>query len=363
MGSTKLARKIFRPTPIKSIFRYTAVALAALTVLPLAAEACAEHRKWAVALRVDNDLFGGRGQDQGYSNGLQITAISRNIANLRDDPCLSTAAQHLNTYLDWLQPGAYSQRNMVVSLQHALYTPRDRSQVNVIPNDRPYAAALLFSVGYNAREDNHLRISHLRLGMVGPVAFGQEMQDAWHDLIGVKRFHGWDEQLHNEPVFQLVHERLNKYVLGTPSTNIAGLGQDLIVHWGAALGNLGTHANTGLEWRLGWKLPDDFGSAPLRPAGSNAAPRPGGALDDNWSGHLFVNLDSRWVLRDITLDGNTFRNSHRVDKKNFVTDLGFGMAFTQGDWKLAFAHYFRSREFDGQRDRPVYGSVTIGRRF
>ncbi len=346
------------PLSIPPLLRFLLLLPALLTVMPAVADECPERRNWSLALRVDNDLFGGRGQDQGYSNGLQLTAVSPNIADYVGDPCLSPPARALNRYLDWLQPGAYEQRNMVVAVQQALYTPADKLPRTVIADDRPYAAALLFSVGYNARDGDSLRASHLRLGVVGPAALGHEVQDAWHHLIGVSRFHGWDNQLHNEPVFQFIHERLRKFDYAP----LAGdLDHDLILHWGGALGNFGTHANAGFEWRLGWHLPDDFGSAPLRPAGENAAPRGGG--EQAWGGHLFINLDSRWVLRDITLDGNTFRDSHHVDKRKFVTDLGFGMAFTYGEWKFAFARYFRSREFDGQRERPVYGSFTIGRRF
>jgi len=272
------------------VFFAVAIPLLATVALPLAAEECPEQRNWAVALRVDNDLFGGRGQDQGYSNGLQLTAVSPNVGSYRDDPCLSLPARSLNSYLDWLQPGAFSRRNMVVSLRHALYTPADKSAVNVVPNDRPYAAALLFGVGYNAREGNRLRASHLRLGVVGPAAYGQEVQDAWHKVIGVSRFQGWDNQLHNEPVFQLIHERLQKHVFASQS--VSGLGQDFIWHWGGALGNLGTHANVGFEWRFGWRLPDDFGSAPLRPAGENAAPRTGTEVDQGWA----ATCSSIWTI-------------------------------------------------------------------
>lgn len=343
--------------------RICASLLIALTTLPIQAAAtgeCASRKDWAMSLRVDNDLFGGRDQDQGYSNGLQISTVSPNIAEDKDDPCSPIIARSLNHYLDWLQPGRYDQRNMVVSLQHALYTPTDKQPAKQMPDDRPYAAALLLSVGYNAREGDHLRAGHLRVGLVGPAALGHQVQSAAHKLMGVERFNGWNNQLRNEPVFQLVHERMWRRLLtGTPST----LGQDVIFHGGGALGNLGAYANAGLEWRWGWKLPDDFGSAPLRPAGANAAPGPDAAWKREWSSHLFVNLDTRWMLRDITLDGNTFRSSHRVDKKPWVTDLGYGVVVNYGEWRLAFAHYLRSREFYGQRERPAYGSFSISRRF
>ena len=39
-----------------------------------------------------------------------------------------------------------------------------------------------------------------------------------------------------------------------------------------SLGNFATYANAGGELRFGLRLPDDFGTAPLRPAGENTAP-------------------------------------------------------------------------------------------
>ena len=77
--------------------------------------------------------------------------------------------------------------------------------------------------------------------------------------------------------------------------------------------------------------------------------------------HAFVTTDGRWVLRDITLDGNTFKDSHSVDKRPFVGEIGAGLALTKGRWKFALARYYRSREFEGQPEAPVFGSFTISR--
>ncbi len=175
----------------------------------------------------------------------------------------------------------------------------------------------------------------------------------------MERWGGWDNQLRDEPVLQLVHERRRRM---HAATRASGWGWDAIGHWGGSLGNFATYLNAGTEWRMGLHLPDDFGTAPLRPAGENSAPvvvrsAPG------WAGHLFVVLDARWVAHDITLDGNTFRSSHRVDSRPVVADIGYGLAFTRNRWRFAFARYHRTREFDGQRDVPVYGSFTIGRKF
>lgn len=248
---------------------------------------------------------------------------------------------------------------MIFGVGQLLYTPTDRNRTDLIADDRPYAAALLLSFGYNARKGDRLRTTQLRLGMVGPSAFGEQVQNRWHDVIGSDRFDGWDHQLRDEPVLQLIHERRKR--LGRRETP-GGWGWDLTRHWGGSLGNFATYANVGGEWRFGARLPDDFGTAPLRPAGENTSPVKEVA-DRRWHGHVFVAVDARWVLHDITLDGNTFKSSHSVDKRPMVADIGYGVALHRGHWRFALARYHRTREFDGQEDIPVYGTFTIGRHF
>jgi hypothetical protein len=134
---------------------------------------------------------------------------------------------------------------------------------------------------------------------------------------------------------------------------------DAIRHYGLSLGTLSTHANVGGEVRFGWKLPDDFGTSPLRPAGENSAPSMRSRYYAGWSVHGFMSVDGRLVLRDITLDGNTWKDSHSVDKELLVSEAALGVAIRHGRWKFAFARYFRSKEFKGQQDTPSYGSFTV----
>ena len=310
-------------------------------------------------LRVDNDLFGGLNQDQGYSNGFLASWVSPNLVDYVGDPGLPRIVRFLNRRLALLQPDGFDEQNMTIGLGQLMYTPTDSASGDLIPDDRPYAGALLFSLGYHARKGDHLRSSQLRIGMVGPSAHAHQTQDWWHRIIGAEHFNGWQHQLRDEPVLQLIHERRKRVARRVRDD---GLGWDYIRHWGASLGNFATYANVGGEWRFGLRLPDDFGTAPLRPAGENNAPVRVLA-DFRWNGHLFVAVDARWVLYDITLDGNTFKSSHSVDKRPFVADVGYGIAVHRGHWRFAFARYHRSREFKGQHEVPVYGTVTLGRHF
>ena len=310
-------------------------------------------------LRIDNDMFGGAGQDQGYSNGFLASWVSPNLVNYRNDPCLPGMAKWLNRSLAVLQPEGFDEQNMTMGLGQMMYTPRNRKRRDLITDDRPFAGVLMFSLGYNARRDDVLRTSQLRFGVVGPTTHAGEVQNEWHRLLNIDRFNGWNNQLHNEPVIQLIHERRIRVARQDTTTT---WGWDFTRHWGGSLGNFATYANLGGEWRFGLRLPDDFGTAPLRPAGENTSPLHA-ALSNAGSVHLFAAYDARAILYDITLDGNTFRSSHSVDKRPFVAELVYGIAAYHGHWRIALARYHRTREFRGQKDVPVYGTITTGRRF
>lgn len=336
-----------------------AVAAQATTASPPASGRCddAQRTPASVGLRLDNDLFGGP-QDQNYTNGVQIDLRSPDLAG-PDDPCLPAPGRLAAGLLGWLSPAGYDKVNLLASFGQQMYTPAALARRTLVVNDRPYAAMLGTSIGYAGRNQTDMVVSRLYVGVLGPAA-GGSLQNTYHRLIGQPRARGWSNQLHNEPVLDLYHERLHRW----QPTQLApgGLRWDVISHYGGALGNAFTHANGGFEVRLGRWLPDDFGSTPVRVAGIDpvhSAPREPGGHDV----HLFGSVDVKWVLRDITLDGNTFTDSHRVDRRAIVGEFGYGIAARFGRWKLAFARYHRTREFFGQTDRPVYGSITASREF
>ncbi|HEY0819176.1 MAG TPA: lipid A deacylase LpxR family protein [Rhizobacter sp.] len=336
-----------------------------LVSLALPAFACHDHdgerARPVLNIRLDNDALGFDGQDRGYTSGFEFGWMSANLARAHDPDCVPNGLRGARRLLDALHPQDYDQRNFLFTLTQAIYTPSDGDTASLLVRDRPYAAVLLLGVGYNARQGERLRATQVRVGMVGPSARGREVQNSLHDVIGVKQWQGWDHQLRDEPVLQVVHERLRRYGQ-QPFWGSRFWSWDLVTHYGGSIGNYLTHANVGAEWRIGRGLPDDFGSDPLRPAGENTAPvlrQPSG----EWEGHFFASLDVRAVAWNITLDGNTWKDSHSVDKRPLVADLGVGTSLTVRGWKLALAHYWRTREFKGQEAHPMFGSITASRRF
>ncbi|MFC6669317.1 lipid A deacylase LpxR family protein [Marinobacterium aestuariivivens] len=331
--------------------------LATLLPLPTLAE---EGAPWTYNFYLENDLFAET--DRHYTNGARFSAVSPDIDNFLYDPRLPAWVRELNDWFEPLYPVPESRidevrRNIVLTLGQQIYTPEDIDRTDIDPTDRPYAAWLYGGVGYHAKTRNKLNSVELNLGMIGPAALGQEAQDFIHDLRGFDKFQGWDNQLENEPGLQLVYEhKRRQQSLKTP----AGWGTDLIWHAGGSLGNVATYLNAGAELRLGWRLPDDFGTSALRPGGDNSAP---GRRDPRLNGtlglHGFVSLDGRWVLQDIFLDGNTWRDSHSVDRESLVGEAALGVSAVFEGWKLSFARVHRSREFEGQRKGNSYGSLSV----
>lgn len=341
-------------------------------------DTCARHAaasQPAVNLRVDNDVFGD--QDQGYSNGTQLMLVSSDLAGpapATGEPgghagsahCRWPVTDWLARRLRFLRPADSEQQNLTFSIGQAIFTPSNRKWASVIPNDRPYAAAVLAGLGYNARRGDRLQASLLQVGIVGPSARGRQAQNGIHKVTGDDPFLGWDNQIRDEGVFRVVHERLHRHLPAARPAKPGSWRRDAISHWGASVGNLLTHANLGGELRWGPTLPDDFGSTPARPAGERTIGRRGDGASPftpGLSGHGFVSADARWVLWDITLDGNAFQPSHSVDKEPLVVDLGYGVALTRGPWKIVIARFHRSREFRGQKDLPVFGSISLSRTF
>jgi lipid A 3-O-deacylase len=316
---------------------------------------------WTFNAYFENDLFGGT--DDNYTNGVRFSWVSPNLDNYNDDERLPLWLRRINAQFTPLYPvpESYSDqvmRKLIFTVGQEMYTPEDKERKTVDPDDRPYAGWLYFGFGYHARTNNQMNSVEVNLGIVGPHSYAHETQDFIHELRDIDTFAGWDNQLDDELGVQVIFERKDRVLANfyTPS-----LQYDVITHYGGSLGNVQTYANAGVEYRLGWSLPDDFGTSSLRPGGDNSAP---GNRDPRLKYkargfHGFVSLDARAVAHNIFLDGNTFSDSHSVDKEYFVADAAFGFAWVYDRWKVSYAHVYRTKEFRTQEKAQKYGSISV----
>lgn len=337
-----------------------------LSTLLLASTAQADRdqrEKWTLNLYVENDLFSETDQD--YTSGIRLTWVSPDISNYVDSEAMPGWVRRINRGLTFFH-GSHKglKRNVIVSIGQQIYTPQDLNQTMLIDDDRPYAGWLFMGFGFQTRTPEQLDTLELRIGVVGPAAFGREAQDFIHDLRGFDKFLGWDNQLRNEPGFVAVWEHKWKRTRGVTGSRFD---MDAIGHAGLALGNVRSHLNTGAEFRAGWSIPDDFGTSAIRPGGENSTPDsvwdPRFTGNRKWGLHTFVSFDLRLVGQDIFLDGNTFKKSHEVTRESVVADVAIGISYIYGGARLSYAHIFRTREFSQQDHSHSYGSMAFSYTF
>ena len=320
----------------------------------------ADSTPWTLNAYFENDLFNET--DQNYTNGVRLSWISPDTTSYQNDPAFPAWLRAANRQLRLLHSNdPATEHNLVVSLGQLMFTPENTAATTLVPDQRPYAGYLYGGVAYHTRSDQRLDVMELNLGIVGPSARAHESQDFIHDLRGFQKYNGWDNQLRDEPTVQLLYEQKHRLLHATWR---GGFGHDFIGHRGVSLGNVATYLNFGGEYRIGWELPDDFGTSAVRAGGDNSAPGRDGPRRRQSSSwvyglHVFVALDARLVARDIFLDGNTIKDSHSVDRKAGVADLAAGISFLTGRWKISYARVLRTREFDGQPHPHRYGSISL----
>ena len=314
---------------------------------------------WMVNFYLENDLFVN--SDQDYTNGLRLSFISPDLSNYLDDPALPQWVREINQNLTFFHDSIHGlERNLVLAVGQAIYTPKDPEPAALIVDDRPYAGWLYGMVGYHTKKKNRLDSLELYLGVVGPASQAEAAQDAIHDLRHIEKFNGWNNQLNNEPGVIALYEHKHRLL---DHRLRDGFGGDLIAHGGLALGNVASYINLGGTARYGYNVPGDFGSSPIRPGGDNSAPGASArryiANEDYWGAHLFASADGRMVGRDIFLDGNTFSDSHHVHKERFTGDLAVGAVFHYQRYKVAFSRIFTAQQFEEQKSNHSYGSITL----
>ena len=336
-------------------------------------------------LRLENDLF--TGTDRNYTNGVALTLVSRDLQGALRPECLPRPIGWYARFIGWADPefwrdsGAQaSSQNLVVRFGQSMYTPEDKTRTDLIPDDRPYAGLLYLSLAWNRRihpqaaSYEMLDVRELTLGVIGPWSLAEKSQDLVHRVRGIERFRGWDNQLRNEPAFQMAMER--KFKSYTEGAVQPGWDSDVIGSYALRIGNIETAASTGVEWRAGWNIPNDFGSYPIRPGAENRPPSavadlrtttPQSALAPKPGAHVFLNLEAKAVAWDFSLDGNLFRHSHHVSRRPWVVQAAIGIS---SQWivaghgvRLAVMRVWRTREFDQQIGRHAFGSIALSIEF
>jgi len=308
-------------------------------------------------LYFENDFFGGT--DRHYTNAFRLTWLSPDLTEYDDDTRLPHWGLPLIRNLPLINRPGF-QRNVGLSVGQNIYTPEDISRRKLVKYDRPYAGWSYFSLTFHVKNVVQLDVFEATVGIVGPSSLAEETQGIVHKWLENEDPKGWDNQLRNEPGLTIGWQH-NWRLVSTGEGN--GFGFDFIPHIGGVVGNVAIFANIGGEIRFGYNLPFDFGTSLIRSGSGIEAPidatDPRLRRQKNFGFHLFADVDGRAVARNIFLDGNTWKDSHSVDRKYLVADIAAGVAMVYKRLKVSYAHVYRTKEFDGQKQGEVFGSIAL----
>jgi hypothetical protein len=341
--------------PVISMKRIIIAGLCFLFINIFAGISIAEDREgYVLTVQFENDFFGG-GTDRHFTHGTHLQCLSKPMKWITDAadkiPWFSAekALKH---------PEKALEARASLSLGQNIYTPENTTSPELVTGDRPYAGWLYMGFGLVANQGlKRYDKLELELGVVGPYSGAEKVQTFWHSAFDLQVPKGWDNQLKNEPGVVLYYEQARR----VGRRNIFyGLGMDVIPHFGGSIGNVFTHAALGFTIRLGPDLQDDFGSPRIRPS------LPGGGYlrrKKGFTWYLFTELEGRAVLRNIFLDGNSFTDSHSVDKKPFVGDLQAGIVVKMNRIRLNYTQIFRTKEFKEQNTADIFGALNVSYQF
>lgn len=335
----------------------TALLVAALLTGSALADDASAPRKNVINLQIENDYFARwANADDHYSSGLRASYAWQSCAG---PGCTSSDWFAIAAKWDPFVSSLHleEERWVGLSVGQSIFTPHDTNRTDVIGNDRPYAGWLYFggSATYQyAAPDGNTAMQNtfaFEAGVVGPSAGAQGVQNTFHKQIGAGESHGWSNQLRDEPGFNLIFERRYR----TDEVRLGLLEADVIPRLGASLGNVSTMGAAGGIFRIGQRLQNDFGPPQIRPS------LPGSELfqarDIGW--YVFVGGDGQAIGHNIFLDGNTFRDSHRIDRKDFVVEAQGGVALLLPAARIGMTFVFRSPEIQGVDQWDEFGAITF----
>ncbi|WP_250656268.1 lipid A deacylase LpxR family protein [Alkalimarinus coralli] len=325
--------------------RSLSVTLCSLLVVALVSRVASTHAKdseihWSAAW--DNDAIAN--DDGGYTHGFFL-----NWGYLLDsDNSWET------TVLNALPLPEFSQYQNAISYQLAqtIYTPSNIDTSDLILDDRPYAGLLFGAVNLYRFDAKKSSRYELLLGIAGPGSGAEYVQRYIHDIIGTVDPSGWHHQIGNEVVIRAGYEqlwRLYQYSF----TN--GIEYDLLSAADIRAGNLSSDIGGGMTIRVGEGLSNSFPMTWL--TSGRTLPALAGSHPGEWS--LFGTLYANYVFNDITIEGNTFKDSHGVHLVNQQWLYLVGGSYQFSNWSFSGSIQESSHTFVESDESTMFSTFTI----
>jgi lipid A 3-O-deacylase len=227
-----------------------------------------------------------------------------------------------------------------LSVGQKIYTP---TPWRPKAGERPYAGWLFSAIEVERTTSERQRQLGLEVGVTGRPSLGEKIQTVVHERRGHGAPVGWDQQLGFEPAFS-VHATESLVLAASPRD--AALGALVTGSFTGAVGTLLTGAAAGVEVRAGLRPPHPWRQSA---GGRNAA----------ISLYGVGGVTQHAVLRNLMLDGNTFRENSGIQRRPLVTEKTAGVGLRLGRVAVEYRGVVLGREYETQKAAHPYGSLTL----
>lgn len=211
------------------------------------------------------------------------------------------------------------------------------------PEDMRFAGWLYGGLFAQRATANVLDHAELNVGVIGPSAHGETVQDCIHGLIHSDKALGWEAQLEDEAAVDFSFVRRQRLTEGwlRPREHL-----DFISEMGFTVGSVHRQAEIGITGRWGLLTPD-FGPGRLR--------LPDGVIDrsDPLSKtlYLFVRLAGRAIEHNRFLSGLTH--------EPLVGEIQYGLVYRKDNFQIGYSQTYLTQEFKEQEQNDSYGALTL----
>jgi hypothetical protein len=275
----------------------------------------------------DNDYFAAT--DENYTQGYSFEFVSN---SLQHNPA--------NYLLYKPKKGSIKYG---IAVEHIGFTPNDYVSASIQFGDRPFAAAIMlksFIITTDTIKKSRFSQS-FSLGLIGPGAFGKEMQVEIHRATGNKPPGGWDNQIKNDLVlnyrFDYEKQLLSYADFFTLQSNTS-----------LQLGTLYTNLSAGLNTTIG------LINAPFNTVKTK----------NRFQIYLYSQSLVNTIVYDATLQGGLFNNKSPYtiassEIERFTAQFNYGLVLKTRTLYFEYTRSIITREF--KTGSPAkWGGIKIG---
>lgn len=279
----------------------------------------------------DNDLYTSLYRDGYYTNGLFLTY--RTVSNSDT----KNLAKKIYSY----------------QVGHMMYTSAKATIESANLHDRPFAGYFFGEFGisrfYNS---NSIIITNLQIGVLGPNAKGQELQNFMHSIYNYPEAKGWKHQIHNAFALNL-NSKFIKYLPKLSSSSI-----DISSYNSLKIGTIFTDISTGLYTRIGFKKLQELSNSVAFNSNLNT-------IGQNFSeSFVFVKPMLNYIFYDATIQGSFLNETspvtYKVNPITFSLELGYLYSHKRISFGYTFIFHTKKLKSVKVPNSNTYGSIYFG---